>query len=187
MLFEPETDRMSQNSLHAFEGEKPTPELAHKAGCEIVRVADIDPKQRGRAVRVGDGWRPTTLYRKGRLTRRQYAAACELRRLYEAGYVAPIKGSSWDDRVQSSARPSAPAVRMLDAARDYKRAIAGLHPAQRAGLVEVVIRGAGMGDALNAVGVGDACWMGSGRSERFAIMLALVATGLDLAADRLCL
>jgi hypothetical protein len=107
-----------------LEGEAPTPELVDKLGCETVARADLDPKQRGRALKVGGKWPPTAMYNKGRLGKRQYAAACELRKLHDLGFRAPIKGTHYGDRVQAGARPAAPLDRMLDAAARYRRALA---------------------------------------------------------------
>lgn len=175
---------MSAAALEQFEGEKPTPEHATKAGCEIIRLADIDPKLRGRAVRMGDGWRPKTLYSKGRITKRQYAAACELVALYEAGFVAPIKGVSWGDRVDGGLPlPGGRGERMLDAHARYRAAMSRLASAQQAIVVAVVVEGRGVTDALKLPDVADRCWMPSARGDRLTAAGVLLAAALDSMAD----
>ena len=175
---------MSGAALERFEGETPTREHVEKVGCEVIRLADIAPKMRGKAVRMGDGWRPKTLYNKGRITKRQYAAACELVTLYEAGFIAPIKGMKLQDRVQSSARPSAPQDGMLDAATRYRRAMAGLCYVQRVLLQSIVIRG----DTIEAASKHAAMsvpWLPKSQQNKEVAASALFAAGLEAVADAL--
>jgi hypothetical protein len=106
-----------------------------------MRVCHSFRAMRGRA--VGAGWRPRTLYQKGDITRRQFAAACELATLFEAGFVAPIKGAKITDRVSGGASAPAPDG-MLDGAVKYRRAMGRLCESQRLIVKAVCVDGATM-------------------------------------------
>ncbi len=167
--------------LDAFAGEKPTPELVGKAGAEIVRLSMFDPKARGRAVRVGESWRPALLYKRGRISKRQYAAAKALVEAYEAGGFGAMKGQSWKERVDGSPVARGPDGNAAARAR-YMRAIERMPAAMREVVDSVVIAGRTLDEAARRPAL-NGPWMPNHEQRRRDLVGALLACALDGVAD----
>lgn len=169
-------------ALDRFEGIRPTPERMARGEVEIVDLRDIDPKDRGRAVRVSDGWRPRTLYNRGRITKRQYAAAVLMAELYEQGGFGHLGCQSFQPRVDSSPMPSLGPGGSIDARKRYSDALARLAGVQRALVKAVVIEGGTVDSAMRS-DVFEACWLPPVGRTREVAASALFAAALDALAD----
>lgn len=170
------------DALGRFDGVRPTPERLAKGEVEIVELRDIDPKDRGRAVRVSDGWRPRTLYNRGRITKRQYAAAALLAELYEQGGFGHVGCQSFQPRVDSSPMPSLGPGGSIDARKRYMDGLDRLARTQRALVVALVIEGRTIDSAMRG-DVFEACWLPPLGRNREVAASALFAAALEVLAD----
>jgi hypothetical protein len=175
-----ETYSESEKRLEYFEGERPNDRIMGEAPVDLVPLAECDSKQRGRAMRKG--WRPRAMYAAKLITKRQLAAACDVVSLFETGFTAPIKGSSFGERVEGGGAGGPAPDGMLDASMKYKRVMARLCEVQRAIVFGVCIGG----QTVEAVAArAHAAWLPSSAQMKQCACKALLCAGLDSIADAL--
>lgn len=168
------------DAVAKFDRDKPTAEHVAKHGAEMVALGDLDPGRSGRAVRVGDGWRPRLLFKKGRLSKRQFDAAKELADLWEAAGFHRIKGQAWAERVDGGAAFRG-ARGGCEARGRFLAAMGLLPPAAWAVVRNVVIEGGALADGLAGLDAA-AGWLPKSQKQRDAWALATLHLGLDVLA-----
>lgn len=164
--------------IAGFEGAKPNEDQLAKAGAEIVRLNDLDPGLRGRAVRMGVDWPLETLFKRGRISKRQMDAARLVRDLFEEGGFARIKGASLNERVDTSHVFAKCPDGGSQARGRYLEAMRVFGPLQRALMEAVIVKGSGVTEAADARcnGTNE---LPNEEKRRTACAMALVKAGLD--------
>ncbi|MBX9745886.1 MAG: hypothetical protein K2X34_03225 [Hyphomonadaceae bacterium] len=157
----------------------PIAHLASQPGAEIVALADIEPGQRGRAVRVRRSWPLETHYRKGRLPKRCFDAAVRLSDLADLCGFDRLAGTRFCDRVDGGGQALAGPPGAGPRAR-YLGLMAAFPSAQRRLIEAVVVDGADVTAA--AMGV-EAGWLPADPKRRAVAAWALMVAGLESLAD----
>jgi len=136
-------------TLAGFHGETPTIERAVKSGVERVCTGRIDSAQRfSQAVRAANSWWPQTLYERGRLTKRQYHAACRLMEDWERARFDAMRGQPWDIPVDHSGGGGEASGRTHACRRAVGRILSTLLPVERGVVQLVVVQGRTIESAL---------------------------------------
>lgn len=141
--------RLADAARIGFEGDAQAQARVAHHGVEVVALGALDSMLTGQAYRTASTWWPDTLYKRGRLDKREYAAARMLADFYaEAGFVS-VGVQSWRPAVDKSTRtPAGPAGRM-DARAKYMEGLEVMTPAMRAVVEKVVVLGGTLADAAD--------------------------------------